>query len=126
MKIRRVIEYRMNDSDLQQIQTIARQVVFNYFDPQTETKFYNMLLNERVFTHKQIDDILGMLIKIKEAINNRMENVKNDMEKLRDEYKTNSIIMRPKEHAKKMLENYEWQLIKLDELRDLLIIETEE
>ena len=125
MRIQYVKQYILASSDQKSIRDKLYAGLINFAEPEN-MKSINTLLNNYVITDKQMNGILLALDVIKINIHKRINSTKEalgDLE-LPEHAGGFSLVLRPKEFMQVIFDGFDLHLQRVEELRNVLLIET--
>jgi len=125
MRIQYVKQYILASSDQKRIRDMIYAGLINFAEPEN-MKSINILLNDRVITDRQMGGILMTLDVMKININKRVNQTKESLSDLElPEYSSGfSLVLRPKEFMEVIFEGYDLHLRRVEEVRNILLVET--
>lgn len=120
--------FNFSQSEHNRINDLMGMTIINNIKD-SEMKSHNILANDRKIDEIQMDKILEMLSNVRSRIQDKIDGLKKDYEvdKLPEHMgeSSHSLVLRPREFIKTILENYEIQQRNIDEIVEILMIETQ-
>lgn len=125
MRIQYVKQYILASSDQKRIRDMIYAGLINFAEPEN-MKSVNTLLNDRIITDRQMSGILLALDVMKVNINKRINTTKESLGDLAlpEHAGGFSLVLRPKEFMEVIFEGYDLHLKRVEEVRNILLVET--